>query len=150
MKLAVSLASLLLASVAVGALAPRPAAPALPAALLGSVCLQDQYGNQYSFTVDEQHQYIYGTASSNQGCPTTAWPLTGSYTLTPQGTLLELTVANADGVGSLCVPTYKLKGLFPRFAWYYENGYGAQESAYVSCGSEASADPSSGGVLGLH
>lgn len=48
-----------------------------------------------------------------------------------------------------CVPTFKLKGLFPRFAWCYETGYAAQESVYVPCGSEANADPSAGGVLGL-
>jgi hypothetical protein len=151
MKLAVSFASLVLASVAVGALAPRPAQPPLPAALLGAglVCLQDQYGIQYSFTVDQEHQYVYGEAAGGQLTGVAPWPLTGSYVVTADGLLLELTAANPEAPGSTLVRTYKLKGLFPRFAWYYETGYGAQESAYVTCGSDATAAPSAGGALGL-
>jgi len=151
MKLALSLGCVLLASIAVGALAPRSSVPTLPAALLGSVCLQDQYGDQYSFTVDEQHGYVFGSAMINSqfACGTTPWPLTGSYTQTEDGLLLELTVANPAGIGQPCVSTFKLKGLFPRFAWYYDFGYGSQESAYVTCGSDATASSSSGGVWGV-
>ena len=148
MKLAVPFVGLVLASLAVGALAPRMARPALPAALVGSACLQDQYGNQYSFTVDEEHGYLFGTMTDGQGCGTTAWPLTGSFVQTEDGLMLELTVANPDG-GAFCVPTFKLKGLFPRFAWYYDSGYGAQESAYTACGADVTADPSAGGLLGI-
>jgi hypothetical protein len=148
MKLAIPFVCLVLASVAVGALAPRTPSPALPAALVGSTCLQDQYGNQYSFTVDAEHGYVFGTMTDGQGCGTISWPLTGSFAETAEGLLLELTVANPDG-GAFCVPTFKLKGLFPRFAWYYATGYGAQESTYAPCGSDATADPSSGGLLGL-
>jgi hypothetical protein len=147
MKLASSLAAVLLASVALGALPPRSPTPVLPAALLGNVCLQDQYGNQYSFALDQEHGYLYGTVGNSQ-CAGAPWPLTGSYVQTAEGLLLELTAANPDPTAG-CVATYKLKGLFPRFAWYYDFGYGAQESAYTACGSEATADPSVGGMLGL-
>ena len=88
-------------------------------------CLQDQYGNKYSFTVDPAHQYLYGsmTRYSAEPCGAQVWPLTGSYITTEAGTGLELTVANpAASADTYCVVQYKLKGKFPNFQWYYPNG----------------------------
>ena len=105
MKLAHSLVGVLLVSIPIGARSQRTAQAPLPSALIGNVCLQDQYGNQYSFVVDAQHQYVFGTVKNNQGCAE-QWPLTGSYTETPAGLLLELTAANPDGAFAACVNTY--------------------------------------------
>ena len=147
MKLAHSLVGVLLVSLPFGARLQRPAQAPLPFALIGTVCLQDQYGNQYSFTVDPEHKYVFGDVTNNQGCAE-QWPLTGSYTETPGGLLLELTAANPDGVFSSCVDTYKLKGIFPNFEWYYDSGWGSQPATWVACGTRVTANPSSGGTLG--
>ncbi len=105
-------------------------------------CLQDQYGNQYNVVYDTTTDSITGTMTTAQGCPATTWPLIGSY----RGKVMEITAANPDL--SSCVNMYMLKGSYPNFAWFYANGYGAQESAYVACGAPASADGSSGGAQG--
>lgn len=116
----------------------------MPAVASAQMCLQDQFGNQYNFTIDNAHKYVYGTVTNAQGCPGGLWPLTGSYTTGPL--VLELTAANPLGADQGCISTYKLKGNYPNFAWYYDFGYGAQESSYVPCGAEATANPEEGGA----
>jgi hypothetical protein len=132
------------ASVLSSANAPSPA---LPFPQGGPVCVQDQYGNQYNFTIDRTHAYLYGTATNAQGCDAAPWPLIGSYVDSPAGLVVELTASRP--LDSLpCVATYKLKGIWPKFPWYYESGYGAQEATFVSCGTRVTADPTAGGTLG--
>ena len=36
-------------------------------ALANGECIQDQYGHQYTLTIDEAHQYITGTVTGGQG-----------------------------------------------------------------------------------
>jgi hypothetical protein len=115
----------------------------MPAVASAQLCRQDQFGNQYNFTIDQAHKFVFGTVTNAQGCPGGPWPLTGSYTTGPL--VLELTAANPEGAGG-CVTIYKLKGNYPNFAWYYETGYGAQESAYVDCGAAPAAKPEEGGA----
>lgn len=109
-------------------------------------CVQDQYGNQYNFTVDTAHKYLYGTVTSVQGCEADTWTLIGSYTNGPL--VVELTGANPHGDFDAegCIAQFKLKGNYPNFAWYYADGYGAQESQFVECGAPVRRDPKSGGV----
>lgn len=115
------------------------------AALAGDLCLQDQYGNQYDFVIDSEHRYVYGTMTSVQGCDAPVWPLLGSYVGGPL--TVELTAANPLGDGDFaCISEFKLKGQYPNFAWYYDTGYGAQESAWVSCGAAVPEDPAVGGA----
>lgn len=111
-----------------------------------AVCVQDQFGNQYNFTVDAAHKYVYGTVTAVQGCEAETWTLIGSYTTSPLVT--ELTAANplGDFDGNGCISEYKLKGNYPNFAWYYFDGYGAQESAFVACGAPVHRDGKSGGA----
>jgi hypothetical protein len=113
----------------------------MPAVASAQYCLQDQYGNQYNFTVDSEHKYLYGSVTNVQGCAS-PWPLTGSYTTGPL--VVELTAANPTP--GVCVSTYKLKGNYPNFAWYYEFGYGAQEATFVTCGSAPTAKAEEGGT----
>ncbi len=101
-------------------------------------CVQDQYGNQYTFTVDAAHGYITGHATNHQGCTGGTWPLLGSYEVTAAGTMVEFTLRNPSATSS-CVPDYKLKGIWPKSAWYYESGYGAQEFTFTACGGKALA-----------
>lgn len=97
-------------------------------------CIQDQYGYQYTLTIDEAHQYITGTVTGGQvGGP---WILTGSYVQSGPADprIYELTVTNSNGTGqSGFVPVYKLKGVQPQGAWHYEFGYGGQEFTFTSC-----------------
>ena len=141
---------LALAAVALVAV-PRPvvADATAPASLSTTICVQDQYGNQYTFLVDEANQYVHGTVLSGQGCLTPTWPVTGSYVKANGQLVFEVTAANPLGAAGNCVTTYKLKGAYPSFGWYYENGFGGQLSTFVTCGSEATANPQQGGMLGL-
>jgi hypothetical protein len=102
-------------------------------------CIQDQYGNQYTLTIDEVHQYISGTVSSGQGGG--PWILTGSYVQSAPSDpwIYELTVTNTNGTGQTgFVPVFKLKGVQPQGAWYYDFGYGDQEFTFTSCAAVAS------------
>ncbi len=104
-----------------------------------TACLQDQYGNQYNFTIDTVHNYLYGTATpSSTQCPSPPWALTGSYVQTGAGLALELTAAMPSGAS--CVPIYTLKGDFPNFDWYYDYGISTtpQQSKFVACGTAVS------------
>jgi hypothetical protein len=107
-------------------------------------CVQDQYGNQYKFALDATHQYITGSATNAQGCSGSTWPLLGSYTYTEKGILVEFTLVNPSS-DSGCVNAYKLKGIWPNSAWYYEGGYGAQEFTFVPCGTALAADAAKAG-----
>lgn len=120
---------------------------ALMAGSSEAMCIQDQYGNQYDFTVDSTHKYLYGVMYSAQGCNAAVWYLTGSYNA-GGGPPYELTAANPLGDGDVCVATYKIKGTYPGGAWYYTTGYGGQEFTFVNCGAPAAAsvDPSKGGT----
>jgi hypothetical protein len=102
-------------------------------------CVQDQYGNQYNFKLDTAHQYITGSATNAQGCSGGTWPLLGSYAYTEKGILVEFTLVNPSESSS-CVDAYKLKGIWPDSAWYYESGYGAQEFTFVPCGTAVKAE----------
>ena len=119
-----------------------------------AVCLQDQYGNQYDFTVDVAHTYLFGVVRSGQGCTAPVWHLTGSYiplaTDFEQGVQYELTGANPLGDGDIiCVPTYKIKGTLYDGAWYYTDGYGNQEFTFSFCDAAVPVNESSevGGAL---
>lgn len=116
------------------------------AASAQAVCLQDQFGNQYNFTIDASHKYVYGTVTAVQGCESQTWVLIGSYTSGPL--VVELTAANplGDFDGGGCISEYKLKGNYPNFAWYYADGYGAQESTFVACGAAVLHEGTSGGA----
>jgi len=101
-------------------------------------CVQDQYGNQYTFTVDVAHGYITGHATNHQGCAGGPWPLLGSFEQTAKGTMVEFTLRNPSPASG-CVPAYKLKGIWPKSAWYYESGSGGQDFTFTACGGHAKA-----------
>jgi hypothetical protein len=97
-------------------------------------CIQDQYGYRYTLTIDAAHQYITGTVTGGQGGG--PWILTGSYVQSAPGDpwIYELSVANANGTNQPgFVPVYKLKGVQPYGAWYYQDGFGGQEFTFTSC-----------------
>jgi hypothetical protein len=97
-------------------------------------CIQDQYGNKYTLTIDEAHQYITGTISGGQGGG--PWILTGSYVQSSPTDpwIYELTATNSNGKSQPgFVPVFKIKGVQPHGAWYYENGYGGQEFIFAAC-----------------
>lgn len=101
-------------------------------------CIQDQYGNRYTLAIDTEHQSITGTVTQGQGGG--PWLLTGSYIQSSPSDLcvFELTATNSNGTGEAGkVPVFKLKGVEPRAAWYYENGYGGQEFEFSPCTNEA-------------
>jgi hypothetical protein len=89
-----------------------------------TACIQDQYGDQYNYTVDKANMYVYGTAtiSPTFNCPGGPWPLTGSYVTSASGNGFELTAANPDPSSPTCVPIITLKGVWPNFDWYYVTG----------------------------
>ncbi|OXM44566.1 hypothetical protein [Amycolatopsis alba] len=62
-------------------------------------CIQDQYGNRYTLTIDEARQYITGAVRSSQGGG--PWILTGSYVQSGPADpwVYELTVTNTNGAG---------------------------------------------------
>lgn len=95
-------------------------------------CSQDQYGNQYTYTLDRTTQSITGTVLNVQNCSVQVWPLIGSYARQAGVRVQQLTAANPDP-NSSCVAMYMLKGDYPNFAWFYESGYGAQEATFVAC-----------------
>ncbi|MBI5444582.1 MAG: hypothetical protein HY900_25630 [Deltaproteobacteria bacterium] len=107
-----------------------------------TLCLQDQYGNQYNFTVDRTQTYVYGT-TIGAGCGAVEWPITGSF-VQQDGIILELTASNPLGVSDNCVLTYKLKGKYPYAAWYYEDGYGGQEFTWADCAPTTTLESQSG------
>ena len=111
-----------------------------------TACLQDQYGNQYNFTVDKTDSYLYGTVTSTQGCGT--WPITGSYVVSTTGTGLEITAANVVSASS-CVPMYTVKGAMPNFNWYYDFGPSPnpQPGTWVACGTSITEKPTGKGQL---
>jgi hypothetical protein len=103
-------------------------------AFVNGQCIQDQYGNQYILNIDAVHQYITGTVSGSQGGG--PWILTGSYVQSSPTDpwIFELTISNSNGVTQPgYVAVYKLKGVEPNAAWYYQGGYGGQEFAFTSC-----------------
>jgi hypothetical protein len=106
----------------------------LLAGTANAVCIQDQYGGQYELTLDPAHLYAYGTADA-VGCDATFYFLTGSVVpLAAGGFALEVTAANPLGdFDNECIATFKLKGQFPNFAWYYDDGYGGQEASWAGC-----------------
>jgi len=104
-----------------------------------TACLQDQYGNQYDFTIDTTHGYLYGTVSNAQSCPASTWSLTGSYVQTTSGLGIELTAANPNGTSDPCFPIYTLKGIWPNFDWYYAFGISTiPQARWVACGTPTS------------
>jgi hypothetical protein len=101
-------------------------------------CVQDQFGNQYTLQIDEAHQYITGTVSGGQGGG--PWLLTGSYVQSAPGDawIYELTATNSNGSGQPgFVAVFKIKGIQPQGAWYYETGFGNQEFTLAPCTSVA-------------
>ena len=112
-----------------------------------AMCIQDQYGNQYDFTIDYTNNYLYGTVTMAQGCDATVWYVTGSY-YGGGGPPYELTAANPLGDADLfCVTTFKIKGIYPDGEWYYTTGYGAQPFTWLPCGAPAADTSGSGGAL---
>jgi hypothetical protein len=107
-----------------------------------AMCVQDQYGGQYDFTIDSAHTYLYGSATMPAGlCGAPVWLLTGSF-VNSGGTKYELTAANPLGESDpSCIATFKIKGTYPNGAWYYTGGYGGQEFQLIDCvAAAASAD----------
>jgi hypothetical protein len=91
--------------------------------------------------IDTAHQYITGTVAGGPGGG--PWILTGSYVQSSPSDpwIFELTVTNTHGTGqSGFVPVYKLKGVEPGAAWYYESGFGGQEFQFRACTAAAAAD----------
>jgi hypothetical protein len=104
-------------------------------AFVDGECIQDQYGNQYTLQIDEVNQYITGKVGGGQGGG--PWILTGSYVQSSPNDpwVYELTVSNSNGTGQPgFVPVYKLKGVQPNGAWYYDSGFGGQPFTFVRCG----------------
>ena len=103
-----------------------------------AACIQDQYGNQYNFTIDSAHLYVYGSVTRPGGGCSLVWPLTGSYVTTAEGVGLELTASNPsfNDPGDQCVSQYKLKGKLPNFQWYYPDGISTldQPGTWAACG----------------
>ncbi|MDD2724120.1 MAG: hypothetical protein PHH59_08895 [Methylovulum sp.] len=100
-------------------------------------CIQDQYGNQYTLTVDGKHNSITGTAVMAQ-CSGEVWPVIGSNVIIGSDknyNIQEITTIKPQGSTSSCVDFFMLKGTYPSFSWYYGSGYGAQASKFVACGS---------------
>ena len=102
-------------------------------------CIQDQYGNQYTLTIAEVHQYITGTVSGGQGGG--PWILTGSYVQSSPTDpwVYELTATNSAGAQSGFVPVFKIKGVQPQGACHYVFGYGNQEFTFAPCGAVQAA-----------
>ncbi|CAN5324807.1 hypothetical protein BH20ACT24_BH20ACT24_16220 [soil metagenome] len=112
----------------------------------GSKCVQDQYGNQYEFTVDAANRYLYGTMHSGQACEASDWHLLGSYVNAGGRLVYELTASNPLGDSDAgCIPAFKIKGVWPHGAWFYPTGYGDQEFRWTSCGAKPTP-PASGGA----
>jgi hypothetical protein len=85
-------------------------------------CIEDQYGNRYTLNIDQARQYITGTVISGPfgGGP---WILTGSYVQggPTDSWIYELTVTNVNGTSQPnYVPVFKIRGVDPRGAWYYD------------------------------
>ena len=113
-----------------------------------SACLQDQYGNQYNFTVNTATNYVYGSVTNAQGCSGGTWPLIGSYVVSSTGTALELTASNPLGDTDGCVSAYMLKGVLPNFQWYYDlPSSNPQPGTWTSCGTALSGKPTGKGSL---
>ena len=110
-------------------------------------CLQDQYGNQYNFTMSASDGFLYGNVTNVQGCPGETWPLLGSFASTTGGTALELTASNPLGSSSSCSPAYMLKGVLPNFVWYYPNSASGQPGQWTACGTAISSKPEGRGAL---
>ena len=111
-----------------------------------TACLQDQYGNQYNFTIDEPQGFVYGTTTGGQSCQSATLPITGTFAKTANGLFFELTAANPTP--DSCVAEYTLKGIYPNFDWYYSTGYTTpQPSKYVACGSAVAKDVTGKGAL---
>jgi len=124
----------------------------LSVGLASALCIQDQYGNQYDFTVDVPSGYLYGVMVSGQACDAPIWYLTGSY-VKSGGVQYELTPANplGDADGS-CIATYKVKGTYPNGEWFYTGGPGGQAFTFQACiaadtADNASNDAGTGGTL---
>jgi hypothetical protein len=102
-------------------------------------CIQDQYGNQYTLRIDPAHQYITGTVGGGQGGG--PWILTGSYVQSGPDDpwIYELTATNSTAGQNGFVQVFKIKGVQPNGAWYYESGFGNQEFTFVACGAAAPA-----------
>jgi hypothetical protein len=102
-----------------------------------TACIQDQYGDQYNYTVDKATTYVYGTATiaPTFECPGGPWPITGSYVTSTSGNGFELTAANPDPSSITCVPIFTLKGTWPNFDWYYLTGPSVppQPGTWVPC-----------------
>ena len=114
-----------------------------------TACLQDQYGSQYNFTVDETNTYIYGSVTPGPTqCNSAAWDMTGNFVTSPAGLGLEITAANPDPSNG-CVPIYTLKGIMPNFQWYYVGGISnpPQPGTWVACGTKVLESGAGKGTL---
>jgi hypothetical protein len=101
-----------------------------------TACLQDQYGNQYNFTVDETNAYVYGSVTSGPNqCKSSPWNMTGSFVTGSGGLGFEITAANPDPSNG-CPPIFTLKGIWPNFNWYYVTGVSDQPGTWVACGTK--------------
>ena len=114
-----------------------------------NACLQDQYGSQYNFTVDQTNTYVYGSVTPGPTqCKSAAWDMTGSFVTSPAGLGLEITAANPDPSNG-CVPIYTLKGIMPNFQWYYVGGISnpPQPGTWVACGAKVLESGAGKGTL---
>jgi hypothetical protein len=103
-------------------------------------CIQDQYGNQYNLTIDEAHQFITGTVSGGQGGG--PWVIFGSYVQSSPTDpwVYELTAVNSVPNQPGFIAAFKIKGVQPQGAWYYDIGFGGQEFTFTACGAAVAAE----------
>lgn len=83
-------------------------------------CFQDQFGFQYSFSLDKGNGLVLGTATSDPNCDTATYHVFGSFMKVAGVYEYELTAVNPLGEGdSGCVHSYKIKGQWPAGDWYF-------------------------------
>ena len=92
----------------------------LTAAPASAFCFQDQYGFQYTFSLDKGNGLVLGSATSDPNCDTAAYHVFGSFMKVAGNYEYELTAVNPLGEGdSVCVHSYKIKGQWPAGDWYF-------------------------------
>lgn len=102
-----------------------------------AICVEDQYGNQTTLSLDNQHGLLIGTADVTlSGCQTSFYYALGSFWRSNGQILYEVSFVNPLGDGdAFCVNGYKNYGTYPNSAWaYFDSGYGAQTFRWKKCG----------------
>ena len=113
------------------------------AAQAQAICLEDQYGDQYTLTLDNKNGLLAGTAvtPSAFGCTTPSYHALGSFWRVDGQILYEITVFSPLGDGeTMCSSGWKIFGAYPNGEWaYFDSGYGAQPFTWKKCGAPLKA-----------